>query len=434
MPLLATPSRWVPPAAPLLQERWDASAHLGARPGEHRWICVLDLVGRAEEGARDEAKALAWRPSNLVDGVVAPTQHQLTASPPAHAKAVGPGDVLLSKLLPAKAGIVVDATPRLPADGNCIRLRGVQPADGLWIASLYGHPHFAPVVARLAVGTTLPRVGVRDLASLAVPAPPTELAPLAHRWLEAANAWTDAERGIADLMLTAQHLADDLAGTPPDARVPAFVSPALIRETWVPEQVALARYRSDLAARGWSSLANHLLPDPPRARENLPAVRLLRLSDAGETFGFAVPPVAAPPEHSFRVYALPMRPEEVLLSTLGSASKVVINQPPTESSIWLSDQWVRLGGGDAIGAVALLLTTSQVRWQMERAATGVVRQFVSRDDLGCVLLPTVPPGVARELHDRLFGLLDARSSAQVRLRLVRADVDALILHALSESS
>lgn len=424
---------WVPPAAPLLQERWDAGAHLGSHPGERSWVGILDVVGRAEEGARDEAKGLAWRPSNMVYGMVTPTPDQLLVSPPPHAKGVGPGDLLLSKLLPPRAAVVVDATPRLPADGNCIRLRGARLGDALWIASLFAHPAFAPVVARLCVGTALPRIGVRDLASLAIPAVPEVMALIAPRWQEAANAWTDAERGVAELMLLVQRLADDVAEPVPDAHVPAFVAPGLVRDTWVPEQVALARYRADLAGRGWVPLATHLMANPPRVRESLPAIRLLRLSDADDTFGFTVPPVTDAPDNSFRVYATPLRPGEILLSTLGSASKVVVNHPPVESSIWLSDQWVRVEIGATTGAVALLLTTNQVRWQMERAATGVVRQFVSRDDLGDVLLPPISQQRTRDLHERLLALLQARSDAQTRLRFVRADVGALINCALRSS-
>lgn len=426
--------RWVPGNESLLQQRWDADAHVSAKHAQCDWICILTLVARAEEGARDGAKGLAWRPSNLVGGVLRPTPEQLLVSPLPHPKAMGPGDVVLSKLLPPRAAVAVDATPRLPADANCISLRGVEPADALWIESLFAHPGFAPFVSGLGVGSTLPRIGVRDLASLAIPTVPGSMAQLASRWQEAANAWTEAERGVAELMQLAQQLTDDVAAPVPDAHVPVFLTPALIRDTWVPEQVALERYRAELSDRGWSPLADHLIVDPPRVRERMPPMRLLRLSDADDTFGFDVPPVTDTPEHLFRVYALPLRPGEVLLSTLASASKVVVNYPPAESNIWLSDQWARVELDEASGAAALLLTTKQLRWQMERAATGVVRQFVSREDLGRVVLPSMSAHRLRDLHDRLMTVLEARFAAQSCLRVVRADVDALIDRALARSA
>lgn len=434
MPFSLRTSRWVSPVAPMLVDRWDASAHLGSYANESVWVRMLQRVGRAEEGARAEAKGLAWRPSNLVDGLVFPTTEQLQHSPPAHEKAVGPGDIVLSKFLPVRAGVVVDATPRLPADGNCIRLGGATLVDALWIVLLLTHAAFAPVVARLSGGAVLPRIGVRDLRSLSIPPPPGAVTAWVPGWWEAANALTEAERGIAELMSLAQGLADDSGAEVPDARLPAFVAPVLVQDTWVPEQVALARYRVALVSRGWFRLAPRLVTNPPRVRERLPAVRLLRLADANDTFGFTPPPVAETGENQFRVYAMPLQAGEVLLSTLGSASKLLINYPPAESTLWLSDQWVRLQSVADAGAMALLLTTTQVRWQLERAATGVVRQFVGRDELGEVLLPPISADAALDLHQRLWKLLHARAEAQKRLGVARAGVNVLIQHALTRAA
>jgi hypothetical protein len=100
----------------------------------------------------------------------------------------------------------------------------------------------------------------------------------------------------------------------------------------------------------------------------------------------------------------------------------VLNQPPVASTVWLSDQWARLDAGEAAGAVALLLGTRQVIWQLGCAATGAVRQFIGREELAEIRLPALPPTAAGALHRRVVAALERRRKAEQRLASLRSDL------------
>ena len=341
-------------------------------------------------------------------------------------RALGPGDVVVSKFLPPRVALVTSQAPRHVPDGNCLRVLGLEPADALWLVALLAHPSFAKLVAQRGAGRTLPRIGARELAELPVPPTPPGLGPLAEAWTDAADQHLALHRGLMELRAEVQSIADDAAPPPPDPRHPSWVRAWEMPDTWAPDQAALLAYQRRLGRSGWVPLEPFLAPEPARLRARIPPARVLRLGHASGDLGYRLPELEPVRPPWFRLYADPMRPAEVLLSTLGSAPKVVVNLPTADSTVWLSDQWARLDGGSTPGALALLLGVSQVAWQLERAATGAVRQFIGRVELAKIRIPSLSRGEARALHDRLVSLLERRTRVDQQLGGLRAELAGLV--------
>ncbi len=418
--------RFVPAAEAVVLERWDADANVRSVDIGANWRTIPELGGSISEGVRvpspGDSPSPFYRPSQLQDGVIVPEPAHLAQAPVRSTRAVGPGDIVVSKFLPPRAALVTPETPRHPPDANCLRVVGLDADAALWITAVLGHPSIASALALRGAGSVLPRVGARDLAELRLPAPPEALRGAATAWNEAADARLASQRELSALQAEAQAIADDTSPTVPDPRRPGWVAAEDVPDTWAPDQAALVRFQHLASSVGWTALGRLLAREPSRLRDRIPPARLLRLTDATGDLAFDEPEVAPVEPPWFRLYADPMRPGEVLLSTLGSAPKVVFNQPPVSSTLWLSDQWARLDAGDAAGAVALLLGTHQVVWQLGCAATGAVRQFIGREELAEIRLPSVSATTAGALHRRVVAALERRRQAQERLASLRSDL------------
>lgn len=414
----------------LLADRWDADVHVHALTRGAGWTTIGALAGRVVEGVRG-AMGPVFHPSELVDLAMLPGPAHFAEPDASVREAVGPGDVVLSKLFPVRAAVVTGAVPRIPVDANCARIIGLTASSALWVAAMFTHPAFGPSLLHLAAGRILPRIGVRDLIALSLPPPPIEVEGVAVEWCQAVDEQIHAVREIGDLRVEVQHFADETAPIPPNARTPAFVSARQLPGAWLPDHVARALFAADLAEGGWQSLDDLLAPEPGRLRQRVPPIRVLRLSDVDDALGFRLPDPEPAPEPLFRLFAQPLRADEVLLSTLGSAPKVVFHHPPNDSTVWLPDAWARLRPHPAAGALALALTTQQVVWQLERAATGVVRQYVGRDELGQVRIPVLPAATAARIHARLCSTLERRKMSAARIAQLRTRVDALITRSLA---
>lgn len=428
------PWRFLPGEDAILLDRWDADANVHPHVVGSAWRSLHDLDAEVSEGLRPDRSSgpepVLFRPSHLVDGLVVPEAEHLAAIPVRSSRAVGPGDVVVSKFLPARAGLVSPAVPRHVPDGNCVRVVGLRPDQALWLTSLLDHPGFAAHLARRSSGRTLPRVGSRDLAEMPLPPVPAGVSELVPPWLDTSEGLLDVHRELFGLRREAQALADDDAPLPPDPRRPTRVSAGELPETLAPDQAALARYQRQLGRAGWVPLARFLTTKPVRLRKRIPPARVLHLSDANDDLSFRLPEPAPVRPPWFRLYADPIRPGEVLLSTLGSAPKVVLNEPASPSTVWLTDQWARLDGGPTAGALAVLLATRQVAWQLGSATTGAVRQFIGREELADVRVPSPPPAVAGALHRRVVALFTRRRALADRHAELRVQLASLVSHAL----
>lgn len=433
-PAVHPPWRFVPAAEAVALARWDADFNVSAVGLDASWTTLAELGADVGEGLRagrvDGPEPVLYRPSHLDRGVVVPESEHLASSPVRSSRSVGPGDVLVSKFLPPRVAMVAPGTPRHAPDGNCLRVVGLGPGTALWLTALLGHPAFASVVGLRGAGRTLPRIGARELADLRLPAPPHGLAALASAWSEAADERLATQRELLDLHSETQAAADDTASPPPDPSQPVWVAADDLPDTWAPDQAALVRYQHQLARAGWVPLGRFLAHEPARLRGRIPPARLLHLAAATGGLGFTLPDVAPVQPPWFRLYADPLRPAEVLLSTLGSAPKVVLNLPPAASTIWLTDQWARLDGGATPGALALTLGTSQVTWQLGSATTGAVRQFIGRAELALVRVPAPGAAVAASLHRRVVSVLEQRRVVGERLAVLRAELASLVAAAL----
>jgi len=432
MPGLAAahpPWRLVKAAAPALTRRWDAGFHLQSSAAGQGWRTIADLGANISEGQRAGRAggpgSLLYRPSHLFGGLLDPDHEHLCDPPSPSPRAVGPGDVVVSKFVPLRVAMITPATPRHAPDGNCVRIVGLDSATALWVASVLGHKSFAPSIARRSAGRRVARLGARDLAALAVPPPPREVGAIAAAWQVAADRRLAALRDVVAAQDEVQALADELGPELPDPRQPAWVAQAQIPDTWAPDQAALLRYQDELSGVGWSRLAHHLVQEPARLRRELPPARLLRLTDGHGALGFRVPELEVIRPPYFRVYADPLQAGEVLLSTLGTSPRVVFHHPPVDSTVWVSDQWARLRGAHP-GSLALVLRTRQVAWQVERAATGAVRQFVGRQDLARVRFPRLSPTVTDRLHRLVCEAVVRRRHADDALGELRTRLDALL--------
>lgn len=425
--------RFVPPAEARELERWDPEFNLQARLMGPGWRPLGQLAAWVSEGQRadrSERGEVLYRPSNIDQGLLAPDGDQLRTTPVSSPRAVGAGDVIVGKFLPVRAAQVTPAAPRHAPDGSCIRIVGLPPTHAFWVMAVLSHEAFSRAVLGGSGGRLLPRVGARELAELPIPPAPEGLGSAAAAWCDAADARIEAERDRLELQAEVQSVADDLAPAPPDPRVPAWVPADEVPDSWAPDQAALARYQHQLSALGWQPLGRFLVAEPARLRDGIPPARVLQLKDAGRDLGFRLPDIAAVEPPWFRLYADPLRPAEVLLSTLGSSPKVVLNVPMAASTVWISDQWARLDGGPVAGALALALGISQVTWQLGCAATGAVRQFVGREDLQAVRIPPLTAAQAGSWHRRLAAALGRRADAEARLAALRSELHAQVTAAL----
>ncbi len=423
--------RWFPPISPLLDQRWDAEVFVHGLDELGAWLALGDLRARIREGERlaaaDAHDLGVYRPSSIRG--LALDDSDLAPMPPSWGEmaTVGPGDVVVSKFLPVDAAWVAPVTPRRPVDANCARIIGLQAEVGFWVANVFEHPTYQRSLARRAAGAALPRIGLRDLRALRVPSPAAGLKVLVRDWSHAsrrrATAWLDVRRLRAEVN---DRIAED-APSPPDQRAPRFYASAEFGDSWVPVHAALQRFQADVDRRGWRPLGELISQESERLRgRRLAALRVLRLSDTNGLFGFDLPELAELRHPSFRIYSHPLQPEELLLSVLGSSPKAVFNHPAKDSTVWLSDHWVRFRGLASPGALALVMECPPVTWQLRLAASGAARQFVARGDLAEIRIPWPEPTEARRWHERLVSALEEAAEAEAKLADIRAEVMGLV--------
>lgn len=427
---------WVRPSVDLLSERWDAEPYASRVGSIRNWPEIGRLRGRFREGVRSPADEFCYRPSSITDlrltgeGLAAPQIPTVMATEPA----VASGDVVLSKFLPLRAAWVSMSTPRRSIDSNCVRIIGLSREMGFWVANVLEHPVYQDLFLRGTAASVIPRLGLRDLKRLRVPQPPPEVGGWVARWSDALDGLHSALGEVKDLQSQAEELARMEMPHLVDTNAARFCSAADIPDAWLPGHVALRHFQRLVAAGGWRSLADlfSLRAERMRGRE-LHAVRVLRLSHADAPFGFELPNLAELNHPSFRIYADPLRPAEVLLSVLGSAPKFVFHHPSVTTSVWVADHWIRFAGGEAPGALALLLRTQPVVWQLGLAATGTARQFVTRAEIENVRVPWPPAAVGQRWHLRLCAALERIKTSKDQLAEIRSGMKALVDRALGST-
>ena len=423
--------RWTPPTAPQLVERWDAEAYVFGLQERGAWRPLGALKVRFREGERmssAEASGLGlYRPGSIRNLLL--YDEDLTPLPSSWGELspVGPGDVVLSKFLPVSAAWVSPSTPRRPIDANCVRVIGLSSDQGFWMTHVLEHPTYQQMLARQTAAAIIPRVGLRDLRALRIPAMPFGIGGLTAEWTRTCRALTAAREDIRELQDEVNSWIELDEPPAPYGLEPRFYPAAEVEDSWMPGHLALRSYQSAAARRGWVRLSELLSEDSERLRDpDSETLRVLRLSDADGSFGFDLPKPAELNHPAFRILGRPFSAGEVLLSVLGSASKVVFHHPRRAARIWLSDHWARFQTQETPGALALLLRSPAVSGQLALATTGSARQFVPRTELLDVRIPWPERDRQQEWHGRLEAALGSLADAHERLKAIRSEMRGLI--------
>jgi hypothetical protein len=428
--------KWITAKDRRLYERLDAEFHVFSPVERGAWLALQDLASRFKEGDRITSQEAVqqghFRPSSITDLRLS---HQGLA-PFTNTKGyqvVGVGDVVMSKFLPPRAAWVTSSTSRRPIDQNCVRVIGLEQGDGFWVANVLEHPYYQELLARRSASSVVPRLGLGDLKSLRVPEVPMEAKALAERWSQATEELFAAEDGLVGLQEEVEtHVA---AETPPfPEQKPQFYPAASLPDIWTPAYAGLKRFQTQVRGQGWESIGRHLSENTDRLREDLTGpVRVLHLRDADGMFGFHTPKPDELRQATFRVFALPLQEDEVLLSVLGSAPKVVFHHPMSSVGMLLSDQWVRLEPSATPGALALLLNTRPVSWQLRLSTIGVVQQFVPKSEFEHIHIPHLPVSLATRWDQQLRDNLEDMSSSRQQLNDILAEVRQLVGQCMGET-
>ncbi|HUY34888.1 MAG TPA: hypothetical protein VMV69_19230 [Pirellulales bacterium] len=404
----------VGPQAMARQNTWDAAFFCGPlrqlvvveakmAPAERAQV-FEDLVHQAVDlvdGLADQGVPV-FRPTNVGILECHPDRTQARAPLVSGRACVEPGDVVVTKIAPIRAAW---ATPRLhrhPIDSSCCLVRGLGPRHAFWLALAINQPAYGNYLLRRSGGTILPRVRSSVILKLPLPKPPAEVDRLAGQ----AAACLDRRLANLEELFRLQDSADGAVRdtvwdeTAADRRRVTGGSwsrffPAVdVDESLVPAHVVLTGLQRRLRDEaGWVGLRKLL------GRHHLEQARLggeplhapyLRLSDVGNDLAVPQQVPASEIRYVRRVYAEPLRPDEVLLSGLVTSPRVAFASQLAGRELLVSDHWQRLQFRETPGAWALVLDTAAVREQLALMAVGNFQQFANAATIARLVLPDVP--------------------------------------------
>ena len=425
---------WVSADALARMDCWGVDAHVHVRltGAQAKLFALGDLNVRLQEGLRtlsaEGQEFFFYRPSHIVGmSLSAEGERSTSLTLPDHSKAVGPGDVVVSKFMPLRAAWVTQETPRYPVDSNCIRIVGLDVTYGFWVTAVLNHPTVREAWVQHTKGATIPRIGLKDLRGFQVPELPDEGVRLAELWLGLESDRVKAWNKIDVLLARAEELVSEVKPMLETGQKYCFQPAPFLSESWLPMHVALRHTQDEMSQLRWLKLRDFGVAEKNRLRDNEPASgRLLRLSDAEGILGFDLPKDELIRGAGFRVYEKTLQPEEVLVSLMGTSPKVIFNHPPQKEAVLVSDRWARLHSMKYPGALALLFLTSVVRWQLKQSSTGIAQQFVSIDDLESIRLPRVDAVEADDMHRKLCLALDVLSAVRGKQKALLEEVEMVI--------
>jgi len=422
---------WVEPAALVREESWDPllfvrdlfwSSHL------HRARPLHSISSQVLEGLRvidERSEATVFRSGSISPFDLAPASEQWAQHASADERAIRPGDLVVKRIAPLVAAVAPPHFPSLLADANLIMVRGLSSGHAWWIAFCLNHPDLGDYLLSKSGRGVLNRVGLSVLRSWQIYDPPASFRGLAQllsglcerRALVAsqiAALKAEVEVAVGELMKSSayQDLEDRFSQAAWSFDFPSW----LFGRSWVPHHVArefCARYLKKDA--DWRPLRAFLTPDEPSRERFSELPRSISTVRLGNVSSVSVLPPAvegAPGATSpRRIFREPIREEEVLLSTLGSSSRVAFSPTAPAPAMFPVDHWARLRFESFPAAFALILQTSPVARQLRNLATGTVQQFVKPKDVMRLLLPVFPEETLAN-WDRSFRVL-ARSWQQV---------------------
>jgi len=333
-----------------------------------------------------------------------------------------PGDVVVNKLPPIRTAIATSRLYRHAVDANCYLIRGMDRGTAFWTAFCLNQPLYAEYLLRSAGASILPRVTMRALRELPLLVPPAESRGLAEKAWSLLDAFLSQEE---NLRRDISEVQDRIA--PPETlrfwqeRLASLEAPSwwrrvpgtVIQDSLVPGHSLFEMLRQELQENlGWVPLERCLAPEKEQpARTRLPIadssvepvrLRCLRISEVGPDLTVAQAPEKEEIGWPGRVYRLPLRQEEVLVSLLVSSPTVAFAGEIPRSDIYVTDHWERLLFRETPGAWAMILTSPLIRIQLRLLAQGSARQFLSIGTVGQILVPVFPHEERLPWHSALL--------------------------------
>lgn len=316
---------------------------------------------------------------------------------------VRPGDVIVTKGMPIRAAIASSRVFRHRVDANCYVIRGLDQADGFWVALCLNQPAYAAYLTRKSGAAIVPRVRMAVLREAPFPAPPAGGKALSQRILDCLDHRLDS---MAELFRFVASVCDHVTTRLPEsADTPEafshhgsvwhrFFPPSDIDDSLLPGQVAVNGYQRALRTEAaWVPL-RHLVRQRHAPAERLAAVstpmRTLQLADVSDNFTFPSGAARHGATRNRRVFAQPLSENDVLLSTLVTSPRVTFVGTQPATAVYPTDHWYRLRFRETPGAWALVLATPAIRAQLERLAIGTVQQFAQPSTMRRLVLPNIP--------------------------------------------
>jgi hypothetical protein len=158
--------------------------------------------------------------------------------------------------------------------------------------------------------------------------------------------------------------------------------------------VAVNGYQRALSTEaGWVPL-RHLISQGRAPAERLASVsrpmRTLQLSDVSDSFTLPTGATRHMTTNNRRVFAHPLRENDVLLSTLVTSPCVTFAGMCPATAVYPTDHWYRLRFRETPGAWALVLDAPAMHAQLEQLAIGTVQQFAQPSTVRRLVLPNIP--------------------------------------------
>ena len=318
-------------------------------------------------------------------------------------RCVRPGDVVVTKGVPIRAALASSQVFRHRADANCYVIRGLNQADGFWVALCLNQPAYTAYLTRKSGATIVPRVRMAVLRAAPFPVAPAGVAALSHRVLDCLDSRIES---MAELFRFVANVRDNIATLLPESADNlaefhhngrawhCFFSPSDIDDSLVPAHVAVNGYQRALSTEaGWIPLS-HLMSHRHGPAERLAAVsgpmRTLQLSDVSDSFTLPTGAARNMATSNRRVFAHPLSENDVLLSTLVTSPRVTFAGTSPATPVYPTDHWYRLRFRETPGAWALVLDAPAMRTQLARLAIGTVQQFAQPSTVRRLVLPNIP--------------------------------------------
>ena len=402
---------FIPPAGLASEDSWDAALLLRSRIRTGAILMrrePLSAIAEVFEGERLGTSSHKLKSGRVYGaGSIAPfelrptSEHWLSAarfSP----TSLRPTDVAVKRIAPIVAAFVPAGLPALPTDGSFLVIRGLSETDAWWVVHCLNHPMYADYLLSKSGRGILSRISLGVLRGWLIPQPPVGFSNVARRLSEILAKRTFLAGQIAALRADVEaRVADQLAATGYEQSEKDFGRPSwsftfpasLTDASWLPLHVATA-YRTEALHRDceWEPLPDRLLLSAPlrvRVSGFDEAIPVLRLGDVGEIPLVPASLKASVPTQAHRVFAEPIQPDEVLLSTLTTNPRVAFSPVPLHPPVHAADLWERLRFRSHAAAFALILQTGAVRRQLNSLASGTVQQFIRPEDVRRLFLPVL---------------------------------------------